>query len=69
MSNDMLKVLVANNIKRTLERVRSAAPVLPPDDSSGRPAPNVANGVLELIEVAMSPKNLCLMEATWHPWF
>jgi len=30
---------------------------------------NVIHGVLGLIAAATDPRNLCKMEATWHPWF
>ena len=69
MKNEMLKALVASNVKKTLERVRVVAPNVGPDDGGNSPVPPVAAGVLELVDAATSIGNLCRMEATWHPWF
>ena len=32
------------------------------------PVAAVGAGVLELMEAATHPGNLCRMEPTWHPW-
>eukprot|EP00955_Chlamydomonas_euryale_P024972 262951-Chlamydomonas_euryale.AAC.2 len=67
MRNETLKALVIVNVRKTLERVRGVAPDVPKEDTL--PTAPVAAGVLDLIEAATHPSNLCRMEPTWHPWF
>lgn len=67
MRNDTLKALVLVNVRKTLERARTVSPAVPSEDVL--PSVAVAGGVLELIDAACHPKNLCRMEPTWHPWF
>lgn len=33
------------------------------------PPQSVQRGVTELVEAALSARNLCMMDPTWHPWF
>lgn len=33
------------------------------------PPQPVQRGVTELVEAALNPRNLCMMDPTWHPWF
>jgi transformation/transcription domain-associated protein len=33
------------------------------------PPQSVQRGVTELVEAALTPRNLCMMDPTWHPWF
>jgi hypothetical protein len=57
----------AHTRTQTLERARTVSPAVPQEDAL--PSVAVAGGVLELIDAACHPKNLCRMEPTWHPWF
>ena len=65
-----LKALALANMTRAMERCTSIAPRLHKDahlpDNS---IPSVQRGVSQLVEQALSPKNLCRLDATWHPWF
>ena len=33
------------------------------------PPQSVQRGVTELVDAALLPRNLCMMDPTWHPWF
>lgn len=43
--------------------------VLIQEDNTSEPPQSVQRGVTELVEAALNPKNLCMMDPTWHPWF
>lgn len=68
----MIKNLVAKNVSEALKRLREVAPVATPDEVQrvlmGQPS-GVMSGAHKLVDAATDPRNLCRMEATWHPWF
>lgn len=33
------------------------------------PPQSMQRGVAELVDAALTPRNLCMMDPTWHPWF
>ena len=39
------------------------------EENSTEPPQSVQRGVAELVEAALRPKSLCMMDPTWHPWF
>eukprot|EP00897_Mesotaenium_endlicherianum_P005503 jgi/Mesen1/4981/ME000248S04265 len=76
LSTAELKQKVSANIDGVMERLNRIAPqsYVPEDDGGeGNGAPpvpvSVQKGVIELVEAALRPRNLCLMDPTWHPWF
>ncbi|KAF5841324.1 hypothetical protein DUNSADRAFT_13399 [Dunaliella salina] len=72
LKNEMIKSLVIKNSGAALARLREVAPSAVPEEVQhvlmGRES-TVIHGVRALVEAAMEPRNLCKMEATWHPWF
>ncbi|KAG8383733.1 hypothetical protein BUALT_Bualt04G0044600 [Buddleja alternifolia] len=45
------------------------AVVSPKEENGMDPPQSVQRGVAELVEAALTPRNLCMMDPTWHPWF
>jgi len=43
--------------------------VLHQEENAVDPPQSVQRGVTELVEAALTPRNLCMMDPTWHPWF
>jgi hypothetical protein len=39
------------------------------EENATEPPQSVQRGVTELVEAALSSRNLCMMDPTWHPWF
>ncbi|KAJ6291159.1 hypothetical protein OIU76_023253 [Salix suchowensis] len=39
------------------------------EENAVDPPQSVQRGVTELVEAALTPRNLCMMDPTWHPWF
>lgn len=39
------------------------------DENIMEPPRSVQRGVSELVDAALLPRNLCMMDPTWHPWF
>lgn len=39
------------------------------EESATEPPQSVQRGVTELVDAALRPKSLCMMDPTWHPWF
>eukprot|EP00271_Cylindrocystis_brebissonii_P003645 TRINITY_DN1482_c0_g1_i1.p1 TRINITY_DN1482_c0_g1~~TRINITY_DN1482_c0_g1_i1.p1 ORF type:complete len:315 (+),score=71.34 TRINITY_DN1482_c0_g1_i1:493-1437(+) len=72
---------VSLNVEAALGRIDGIAPQhyieeMERDEAEakagGLPLPppvSVQRGVAELVERALKPKNLCMMDPTWHPWF
>ena len=59
----------ANCDTQVLWKVKELRPEAPVP-TGGELAPRAVNGrVMELVEAACNPKNICRMEPTWHPWF
>ncbi|CAN8229179.1 unnamed protein product [Cochlearia groenlandica] len=71
LSSDELKHKVNSNVDDVLGRIRGIAPQYfsEEDENSVEPPQSVQRGVNELVEAALSPRNLCMMDPTWHPWF
>ncbi|RID59278.1 hypothetical protein BRARA_F02519 [Brassica rapa] len=66
-----LKDKVNSNVKDVIGRIRGIAPQYfsEEDENIVEPPQSVQRGVNELVEAALSPRNLCMMDPTWHPWF
>lgn len=64
---EVMKTLVATNVKKTLERVGQMAPVRPAEGDM--PQQVVHHFAAELVEQATNARNLARMEPTYHPWF
>ncbi|XP_042382892.1 transcription-associated protein 1-like [Zingiber officinale] len=62
---------VATNVENAVSRIKSIAPQCFPeeDDNTTDPPQSVQRGVTDLVEAALEPRNLCMMDPTWHPWF
>ncbi|RVW51691.1 putative PI3/PI4-kinase family protein C1F5.11c [Vitis vinifera] len=39
------------------------------EENAVDPPHSVQRGVTEMVEAALTPRNLCMMDPTWHPWF
>eukprot|EP00898_Chlorokybus_atmophyticus_P003741 jgi/Chlat1/4368/Chrsp29S04524 len=68
-----LRLKVQANLEPVEQRIKSIAPQEQLDEASaqseGQQLRSIQRSVSELVEAALSPKNLCMMEPTWHPWF
>ncbi|CAI9763537.1 unnamed protein product [Fraxinus pennsylvanica] len=66
-----LKLKVTTNIEHVIGRINGIAPsyISEEDENSTDPPQSVQRGVTELVEAALTPRNLCMMDPTWHPWF
>ncbi|KAG7584206.1 Protein kinase-like domain superfamily [Arabidopsis suecica] len=66
-----LKHKVNANVEDVIGRIRGIAPQYfsEEDENTVEPPQSVQRGVNELVEAALSPRNLCMMDPTWHPWF
>eukprot|EP00252_Welwitschia_mirabilis_P021819 TRINITY_DN5712_c0_g1_i1.p1 TRINITY_DN5712_c0_g1~~TRINITY_DN5712_c0_g1_i1.p1 ORF type:complete len:3567 (+),score=681.06 TRINITY_DN5712_c0_g1_i1:1467-10703(+) len=62
---------VTANVEHVLGRIKGISPQSIPeeDENCTEPPLSVQHGVVELVEAALRPKNLCMMDPTWHPWF
>ncbi|MCL7050221.1 hypothetical protein MKW94_020144 [Papaver nudicaule] len=62
---------VTINVENVVGRIKNIAPQYysEEEDNSMEPPQSVQRGVTELVEAALTPRNLCLMDPTWHPWF
>ncbi|XP_010444949.1 PREDICTED: transformation/transcription domain-associated protein-like [Camelina sativa] len=71
LSSAELKHKVNLNVDDVIGRIRGIAPqyFCEEDENSVEPPQSVQRGVNELVEAALSPRNLCMMDPTWHPWF
>ncbi|XP_048601036.1 transformation/transcription domain-associated protein [Brassica napus] len=71
LSSAELKHKVDSNVDDVIRRLRGIAPQYysEEDENSIEPPQSVQRGVNELVEAALSPRNLCMMDPTWHPWF
>lgn len=65
------KLKVTTNVDHVIGRIKSIAPqtLSDEDENAMDPPQSVQRGVAELVEAALSPRNLCMMDPTWHPWF
>ncbi|XP_072974683.1 uncharacterized protein [Typha angustifolia] len=62
---------VITNVEHVINRIKGIAPHYPSDeeDNTTEPPQSVQKGVTDLVESALAPRNLCMMDPTWHPWF
>ncbi|PKA60897.1 Serine/threonine-protein kinase ATR [Apostasia shenzhenica] len=62
---------VTTNVENVIDRIKGMAPQFSSeeDENTTDPPQSVQKGVTDLIEAALNPKNLCMMDSTWHPWF
>lgn len=66
-----LKQRVTSNVDQVIARIKKIAPQTFPEEDESNPEAlqSVQQGVTDLVEAALRPKNLCMMDPTWHPWF
>jgi len=60
------RAAVAQNAAEAVARVRGAAPANPGEATADG---SVQRGAAALVDAATSPRNLCRMDPSWHPWF
>ncbi|KAM1426046.1 hypothetical protein TB2_017954 [Malus domestica] len=65
------KQKVIANVEHVIGRINIIAPQYfsEEEDNGMEPPQSVQRGVTELVEAALTPRNLCMMDPTWHPWF
>ncbi|KAG6397579.1 hypothetical protein SASPL_143748 [Salvia splendens] len=71
LNNVDLKQKVATNVEHVIGRINSIAPqyVSEEEENGVDPPQSVQRSIAELVEAALTPRNLCMMDPTWHPWF
>ncbi|XP_076887806.1 uncharacterized protein LOC143538050 [Bidens hawaiensis] len=62
---------ITTNVEQVIGRINGIAPqfISEEEENSVDPPQSVQRGVTELVEAALTPRNLCMMDPTWHPWF
>ncbi|XP_044463478.1 transformation/transcription domain-associated protein-like isoform X2 [Mangifera indica] len=61
---------VSTNVENVIGRINGIAPHYSEEEEDAmEPPQSVQRGVTELVEAALNPRNLCMMDPTWHPWF
>jgi transformation/transcription domain-associated protein len=62
---------VINNVDHVINRIKSISPhyLADEEEDTTEPPQSVQRGVTDLVEAALSSRNLCMMDPTWHPWF
>ncbi|KAK6237341.1 hypothetical protein QUC31_002810 [Theobroma cacao] len=62
---------VTNNVDSVISRISGIAPQCfsEEEENAMEPPQSVQRGVTELVDAALLPRNLCMMDPTWHPWF
>ncbi|KAM6591803.1 hypothetical protein CsatA_014408 [Cannabis sativa] len=65
------KQKVTTNVDNVINRISGIAPQYfsEEEENTVDPPQSVQRGVTELVEAALTPRNLCMMDPTWHPWF
>jgi transformation/transcription domain-associated protein len=65
------KLKVNTNVEHVISRINGIAPqfISEEEENAVEPPQSVQRGVTELVEAALTPRNLCMMDPTWHPWF
>ncbi|KAA8531972.1 hypothetical protein F0562_006886 [Nyssa sinensis] len=65
------KQKVTSNVENVIGRITGIAPqyLSEEEENPVDPPQSVQRGVTELVEAALTPRNLCMMDPTWHPWF
>ncbi|GMH24561.1 hypothetical protein Nepgr_026404 [Nepenthes gracilis] len=62
---------VMKNVEDVIVRINEIAPqsFCEEEENPVDPPQSVQRGVTQLVEAALNPRNLCVMDSTWHPWF
>lgn len=62
---------VVTNVDNVIDRIKAIAPqtFVEEEEDTTDPPQSVQRGVTDLIDASLSPRNLCMMDPTWHPWF
>ncbi|GJS29218.1 transformation/transcription domain-associated protein-like protein isoform X2 [Tanacetum coccineum] len=62
---------ITTNVEQVIGRINGIAPqfITEEEENSVDPPQSVQRGVTELVEAALLPRNLCMMDPTWHPWY
>lgn len=61
---------VTMNVEHVIARIKGIAPQCSEEEENNTELPqSVQRGVNDLVEAALSARNLCMMDPTWHPWF
>ncbi|KAL7102214.1 hypothetical protein ACP275_08G105000 [Erythranthe tilingii] len=71
LNNVDLKQKVTTNVEHVITRINGIAPqyISEEEENGVDPPQSVQRGVAELVDAALTPRNLCMMDPTWHPWF
>ncbi|KAK4416821.1 Transformation/transcription domain-associated protein [Sesamum alatum] len=71
LNNVDLKQKITTNVEHVIGRINGIAPqyISEEEENGVDPPQSVQRGVAELVEAALTPRNLCMMDPTWHPWF
>ncbi|KAK4791103.1 hypothetical protein SAY86_031516 [Trapa natans] len=66
-----LKHKITNNVEHVIGRVNRISPQFYSEEDVDvmDPPQSVQRGVTDLVRAALTPRNLCRMDPTWHPWF
>lgn len=66
-----LKQKITTNVEHVIGRINGIGPqyISEEEENGVDPPQSVQRGVAELVEAALTPRNLCMMDPTWHPWF
>lgn len=66
-----LKQKINMNVEHVIGRISAIAPqhISEEEENGVDPPQSVQRGVAELVDSALTPRNLCMMDPTWHPWF
>ncbi|PON42676.1 Phosphatidylinositol 3-kinase, Vps34 type [Parasponia andersonii] len=70
MNSTDLKQKVTANVENVISRISGIAPqnFSEEEEDAVDPPESVQKGVTKLVEAALTPRNLCMMDPTWHPW-
>ncbi|KAK3007679.1 hypothetical protein RJ639_014816 [Escallonia herrerae] len=62
---------ISTNVDHVIGRISGIAPqyVSEEEENVVDPPQSLQRGVTELVEAALTHRNLCMMDPTWHPWF
>ncbi|OMO84636.1 hypothetical protein COLO4_21911 [Corchorus olitorius] len=65
------KLKVTTNVENVIGRISGIAPQCYSEEEENvmDPPQSVQRGVTDLVDAALLPRNLCMMDPTWHPWF
>ncbi|XP_047320592.1 transformation/transcription domain-associated protein-like [Impatiens glandulifera] len=65
------KLKVTTNVEQVISRINGISPqYFYEEEENGVAEPQtVQKGVADLVDAALCPTNLCMMDPTWHPWF